>query len=132
MNDFASLSLNDKYIPPFLPEIQETNKILESKSIEDLMINIYLYDNPFSSFEELQQKMIDFYILEANEECILTHFISITEILSEIEFNYINDNLLYIYYDENDFHLQFNIKFITSIIGTKYLNDIYIKKCLII
>jgi hypothetical protein len=131
MNDFASLSLNDKPTPSS-PVNTEHNKILESETMENLLINIYIYDNHSSSFEELQQKMTDFYIEEANDECILIHFLSTVELLNEIEYNYIHEQILKIYYDEKDYYLLFNIKYITSPIGSNHLKLIYETKCLMI
>jgi len=129
MNDFSSLSLNDK---PSSPVNTEYNKIFESETMENLLINIYIYDNHSSSFEELKQKMIDFYIEEASVEYTLIHFLSTVELLNEIEYNYIHEQILKIYYDENDYYLLFNIKYIKSHIGNNHLKIIYETKCLMI
>jgi hypothetical protein len=106
MFDFSMLSLND--IP-----FQDTgfNYILESKTIEDLLFNIYSFENPNISFEELKEKLIDYYIQDANEEFILSHL------------TFIKNN---IYYD-NDNNLNNIVNYISSPYGTEYLKSIYIK-----
>jgi len=108
MLDFSSLSLNETF------KDIGYNAIFESSSIEELSYNINFYEKP-NSFEELKQKMIDFYIQEANDDFILTHFIEICEKINKEEFAIICDQQLNIYYDENDFNLQFIIKYISKL-----------------
>lgn len=107
MIDLSMLSLND------ITPIQDTgyNCILDCKTIEDLLYYIYSFENPNISFEELHDKIIDYYILEANDECISNHLISVK--------NHINT-----FYDDDN-KLNIIINFISSPYGTEYLKSIF-------
>ena len=94
-------------------DIMEYNSLFESKTIEELLINICFYENP-NSFEELQHKIIDFYNQEADEEFISIHYEKIY-----------NNNDIY-----NKNKLSYILNYITSLNGFNYLNNIYKINCL--
>jgi hypothetical protein len=136
MLDFSMLSLNDTELPNSpeirqLPEDTGYNYILSSQTMEDLFINLYIYEGN-NTFEDLHHKIIDIYIQEASEEYILNHLKELNEILNETEFSDIYQDIMYMYYNESDFNLQFIIKFIISQSGIKYLTNIYNSKCIMI
>ena len=124
MSDFSLLSLNDLIIPDLseLPKIlQNTNAISECKTIKDLFL--YLYSNSNITFEELQQKLIDFYLQDATNDLISRHLDAIYDDLHESVIDYINNGFRYS--DIDEFNLKALIKFISIPIGNKYLKDIY-------
>ena len=122
MPDFSLLSLNDLIIPEFpeIPKIiQNTNAISECETIKDLFI--YLYSN--ITFEELQQKLIEFYLQDATNDLISRHLDAIYDDLHESVIDYINNGFRYS--DIDEFNLKALIKFISIPIGNEYLKDIY-------
>ena len=119
MYNFSELSLNDIDIPEFpeLPSflsVNNENSIMESETIEILFINISSYEDSSITFEDLQQKLIEFYFYEANHIMIYNH-------LRNIAFEYI--------YQSNDNINMIMIEFINSYHGTEYLKDIYNMNC---
>lgn len=124
--DFSMLSLNDNdnFQKPY-----EYNNILFSKNIEELLINIYSYENPNITFDELRHKLIEFYYMEANEECIFNHLKHIEYITNE---NILADIFQKVFENNNNFQLNIIIEFISSCYGIDYLYNIYLKKCLCI
>jgi hypothetical protein len=134
MIDFSSLSLNDIIVPGFselqLPEIlqqQEHIDIMNSETMKELFINLYLNEIPIISFEEMQQKLIEFYFEEATSDLITRHLNAIFNILPESVSIYINQRIMH--YDYNNDIDQFNlyalIEFISISEGNEYLQDIY-------
>jgi hypothetical protein len=134
MIDFSSLSLNDIIVPGFselqLPEIlqqQEHIDIMNSETMKELFINLYLTEIPIISFEEMQQKLIEFYFEEATSDLITRHLNAIFNILPESVSIYINQRIMH--YDYNNDIDQFNlyalIEFISISEGNEYLQDIY-------
>ena len=76
--DFSSLSLNDMIVTelPEMPEIlqhQEYIDIMNSETMKELFLNLYLNEIPIISFEEMQQKLIEFYFEEATSDLITRH-----------------------------------------------------------
>ena len=70
--NFALLSLNDMIapdmseLPVFIQTIQQQQQeeyidIMNSETIKELFINLYLNENPNITFEELHQKLFQFY-----------------------------------------------------------------------
>lgn len=113
--DFSILSLND------IEEIDGYNIIFNSETIEELFINIYLNENPNISFEELRDNLIQFYFQEADCNLMIKH----------ITHYHYNNNLSIIPEITNlDYITCLNIinTIILSDNGTKYLNNIYLKK----
>jgi hypothetical protein len=107
--DISKLSINNNEY------IQKIN----SESMEDLFINIYSYENPNISFEELIQKLIDYYYKEANYEYISKHLsilfdICDRKVISNIQKKVMDNNKLYMI-----------IEFISSSYGKDYLHHIY-------
>jgi spore germination protein YaaH len=121
MPDFSLLSLNDLIIPevPEMPEIiqNSTNTISECETIKDL----FLYSNSNITFEELQQKLIEFYLQDATNDLISRHLDAIYDDLHESVIDYIHHGFRYS--DIDEFNLKALIKFIS--IGNEYLKDIY-------
>ena len=121
MPDFSLLSLNDLIIQevPEMPEIiqNSTNTISECETIKDL----FLYSNSNITFEELQQKLIEFYLQDATNDLISRHLDAIYDDLHESVIDYIHHGFRYS--DIDEFNLKTLIKFIS--IGNEYLKDIY-------
>ena len=81
--DLSKLSIND------IEEIDGYNSIYDSETIEDLLIYLYINENPNISFEELKKNLIEFYFQEADCNLIIKHikhyqYISNLSILPEI------------------------------------------------
>lgn len=87
------------------------NDILPYETISELFHIIYNYERQDIPFEELQQKFIDFYIYEANYECITRHINEIINITGDI-------------IDISN-KLDFIIMFFKSPFGTEYLYNIF-------
>ena len=123
MADFSVLSLNEIDMPeiPDLPSILfqniNENNIMESETIEILLINIYSYEDSNITFDELLQKLIEFYFNEATNIMIYNHLNIIYQSL-----------FLYETYDNINMVM---IEFISSSYGTEYLKDIYNMNCYI-
>ena len=134
MLNFDILSLNDTNVfeMPELPIIlqqqqQDHIDIMDSETMKELFINLFLNENPNISFEEMQDKLIQFYFQQANEELILRHINDIYNNLIESVIAHIQDRVAY--HDYNDDIDQFNlnalIEFISISEGNEYLQDIY-------
>ena len=125
MPDFSLLSLNDLIIPevPEMPEIiqNSTNTISECETIKDLFLYLYSNSNSNITFEELQQKLIEFYLQDATNDLISRHLDAIYDDLHESVIDYIHHGFRYS--DIDEFNLKALIKFIS--IGNDYLKDIY-------
>ena len=136
MPDFSMLSLSEidmlesPKLPQFL-EIEDTgyNNILDSETIEELLINIHSYEDPAITFEELQHKLIEFYFQEANDELLFSH---LTDIYNSdnhsIIVNINNGDIIF----DNNFNLNAIIEFVSSPNGTEYLRDIFNMNCVIV
>ena len=124
MPDFSLLSLNDLIIPevPAMPEIiQNSNAISECETIKDLFLYLYSNSNSTIAFEELQQKLIEFYLQDATNDLISRHLDAIYDDLHESVIDHIHHGFRYS--DIDEFNLKALIKFIS--IGNEYLKDIY-------
>jgi hypothetical protein len=129
MYNFSELSLNDIDIPEFpeLPSflsVNNENSIMESETIEILFINISSYEDSSITFEDLQQKLIEFYFNEASNDMKCTH---LNNIISNITCQYTYEKILQSSYDNITMIL---IEFINNSYGTEYLKDIYNMNCL--
>ena len=143
MPDFSMLSLSEidmlesPKLPQFL-EIEDTgyNNILDSETIEELLINIHSYEDPAITFEELQHKLIEFYFQEANDELLFSHLTDIYNSDNHSIIVDIYDRLMYTFNDNdndnNNFNLNAIIEFISSPNGTEYLRDIFNMNCVIV
>lgn len=139
MPDFTMLSLSEIDMPemPKLPQfleiaIEDTgyNNILDSSNMEELFINLYLNENPNITFDELQQKLIEFYFQEVDEDIVSRHVRSIYETVSVSIWFHIFEKVNLVYYENNnDFNLNMIIEFISSVYGNNYLEDIYNMNC---
>lgn len=133
MLNFDILSLNDTNVfempelPIILQQQQENHiDIMDSDTMEDLFINLFLNENPNISFQEMQDKLIQFYFQEANEELISRHITDIYNNLNESVIAHIHDRISYIEYDNiNELNLNALIEFISISEGNEYLWDIY-------
>ena len=119
MIDFSSLSLNDIIVPGFpdlpLPDIlqeQEHIDIMNCETMKELFINLYLNEIPIISFEEMQQKLIEFYFEEATSDLITRHLNAIFIMVPESVSIYINQRIMY--YDHNDDIDQLAVKSVLS------------------
>lgn len=133
MIDFSLLSLNDIIVPEFselpLPEIlqqQEHIDIMNSETMKELFINLYLNEIPIISFEEMQQKLIEFYFEEATSDLITRHLNAVFNMLHESVSYHINERIMYNDYDDvEQYNLNILIEFISISEGNEYLQDIY-------
>ena len=136
--NFALLSLNDMIapniaeLPVFIETIQQQQQeeyidIMNSETIKELFINLYLNENPNITFEELHQKLFQFYFEKANEELISRHLNSIYTIINVSIIARIYENIMYRDYnnDINIYNLNALIEFISISEGNEYLQDIY-------
>ena len=141
--NFALLSLNDMIapniaeLPVIIQTIQQQNEhidIINSQTIKELFINLYLSENPNITFEELQEKLIRFYFEEANEELISRHLNNIYDILPISVIVHIHEAIMNHDYNENLnlFNLNALIKFISISEGIEYLQYIYNIYCVMI
>ena len=129
MPDFSLLSLNDLIIPevPEMPEIiQNSNTISECETIKDLFLYLYFNAPSNITFEELQQKLIEFYFQDATNDLIQRHLDEIYDMFHEsywyLILNITNRN----HYDNNnEFDERLIIEFILSNHGTEYLREVY-------
>lgn len=143
--NFALLSLNDMIapdmseLPVFIQTIQQQQQqqqeeyidIMNSETIKELFINLYLNENPNITFEELHQKLVQFYFEEANEELISRHLNSIYTIINVSIIARIYENIMYRDYnnDINIYNLNALIEFISISEGIQYLQYIYNIHC---
>ena len=129
MPDFSLLSLNDLIIPevPEMPEIIQNSKtISECETIKDLFLYLYFNATSNITFEELQQKLIEFYFHDAINDLIQRHLDEIYDMFHEsywyLILNITNRN----HYDNNnEFDERLIIEFILSKHGTEYLREVY-------
>jgi hypothetical protein len=132
MLDFSFLSLNDVIVPE-LPEIlqqQEHIDIMNCETIKELFITLYLNEIPTITFEEMQQKLIEFYFQEASSNLISRHLDAVYNDLHESVIAHINYG--FAYSDINEFNLKALIKFISISVGNEYLQEIYNMHCVMI
>lgn len=117
--NFELMSLNDTKI----------YNISESNTIHELFLNICSNENPNITFEEIIEKMIEFYCTQAPEECINKHFNAIITdyIYQAIIANLYESVIKNDYYDIKEYNLYTITSFITCPYGTQYLYDIYTK-----
>jgi hypothetical protein len=130
MPNFAMLSLNEIDMPD-VPDIHSLfdngyNGILDSQTIDELLINIYSYENPNITFEELQQKMIEYYFQEATSECISKHLEDLEHHIHSSIMANLYERVMYMEhnYDREHFNLNIIIDFITTPYGEEYLKNI--------
>jgi len=143
MLDFPMLSLDDIEIIEIqkLPQILikdfqdiETIEMIddtfnyssefENETIEELLINLYSYEEQTIPFKELQEKLIEFYCNEATEELLFVHIMAIGNITPEEILENIYEKITLEEYDEK-FYLNVIKEFILSSYGNEYLNEIY-------
>ena len=141
MFDFDLLSLNDMIVPELselseLPEIlqyQEHIDIMNCETMKELFINLYLNEISIIYFEEMQQKLIEFYFEEATSDLISRHLNAIFNMLHESVSVHINERIMY---NDNDDIEQYNlnalIEFISISEGNEYLQDIYNMYCVMV
>ena len=136
--DFSSLSLNDMIVTelPEMPEIlqhQEYIDIMNSETMKELFLNLYLNEIPIISFEEMQQKLIEFYFEEATSDLITRHLNAVFNMLHESVSYHINERIMYKDYDDVE---QYNLNALTEFIsiseGNEYLQDIYNMHCVMV
>lgn len=136
--DFSSLSLNDMIVTelPEMPEIlqhQEYIDIMNSETMKELFLNLYLNEIPIISFEEMQQKLIEFYFEEATSDLITRHLNAVFNMLHESVSNHINERIMYNDYDDvEQYNLNALIEFISISEGNEYLQDIYNMHCVMV
>ena len=133
--DFSSLSLNDMIVTE-MPEIiqhQEYIDIMNSETMKELFLNLYLNEIPIISFEEMQQKLIEFYFEEATSDLITRHLNAVFNMLHESVSNHINERIMYNDYDDvEQYNLNALIEFISISEGNEYLQDIYNMHCVMV
>ena len=133
--DFSSLSLNDMIVTE-LPEIlqhQEYIDIMNSETMKELFLNLYLNEIPIISFEEMQQKLIEFYFEEATSDLITRHLNAVFNMLHESVSYHINERIMYNDYDDvEQYNLNALIEFISISEGNEYLQDIYNMHCVMV
>jgi hypothetical protein len=138
MIDFSSLSLNDMIVTelPEMPEIlqhQEYIDIMDSETMKELFLNLYLNEIPIISFEEMQQKLIEFYFEEATSDLITRHLNAVFNMLHESVSYHINERIMYNDYDDvEQYNLNALIEFISISEGNEYLQDIYNMHCVMV
>ena len=140
MLNFSSLSLNDMIVPglPELPDIlqqqqQQHIDIMNSETMKELFLNLYLNEIPIISFEEMQQKLIEFYFEEATSDLITRHLNAVYNMLHESVSYHINERIMYNDYDDvEQYNLNALIEFISISEGNEYLQDIYNMHCVMI
>ena len=138
MIDFSSLSLNDMIVTelPEMPEIlqhQEYIDIMNSETMKELFLNLYLNEIPIISFEEMQQKLIEFYFEEATSDLITRHLNAVYNMLHESVSYHINERIMYNDYDDvEQYNLNALIEFISISEGNEYLQDIYNMHCVMV
>ena len=136
MLNFDILSLNDANVLeiPELPIILQQNQqqgehidIMDSETMKELFINLFLNETPNISFEEMQEKLIEFYFQEANEDLISRHIDDIYDNLDESVIAHIQYRIRYRDYNDdiNQLNLNALIEFISISEGNEYLQDIY-------
>jgi hypothetical protein len=141
--NFALLSLNDMIapniaeLPVIIETIQQQNEhidIMNSQTIKELFINLYLNENPNITFEKLQQNLIQFYFEEANEELVSRHLNDIYDILPISVIVHIHETIMRrdYYNDVNLFNLNVLVEFISISEGIEYLQYIYNIHCVMI
>ena len=136
--DFSSLSLNDMIVTelPEMPEIlqhQEYIDIMNSETMKELFLNLYLNEIPIISFEEMQQKLIKFYFEEATSDLITRHLNTVFNMLHESVSYHINERIMYKDYDDvEQYNLNALIEFISISEGNEYLQDIYNMHCVMV
>ena len=133
--DFSSLSLNDMIVTE-MPEIlqhQEYIDIMNSETMKELFLNLYLNEIPIISFEEMQQKLIEFYFEEATSDLITRHLNAVFNMLHESVSYHINERIMYNDYDDvEQYNLNALIEFISISEGNEYLQDIYNMHCVMV
>jgi len=136
MPDFSLLSLNDLIIPevPEMPEIiQNSNAISECETIKDLFLYLYFNANTNITFEELQQKLIEFYFQDATNDLIQRHLDAIYDMFHESYWYLILDITNRNHYDNsNEFDERLIIEFILSKHGTEHLQEVYNMNCIMV
>ena len=134
MPDFSLLSLSE-LIMPDLPEIlnqQEHIDIMNCPTIKELFITLYVNEIPTITFEELQQKLIEFYFHDATNDLISRHLDAIYDDLHVSVIAHIHERIMYSDYNDDidQFNLKALIEFISISVGNEYLQDIYNMYCM--
>lgn len=130
MPNFAMLSLNEidmTDVPDIHPMFDNGyNGILNSQTIDELLINIYSYENPNITFEELQQKMIEYYFQEATGECISKHLEGLDDHFHPSIMANLYERVMYMEHNDDSDHFNLNmiVEFITTPYGEEYLKDV--------
>ena len=129
MLDFSMLSLNDvKMLNIKDVDLMNDgyNGILESETIDELLMKIFSYESPTISFQELQQKMIDYYFQEASGDCISRHLEGLDDHFHPSIMANLYERVMYMEHGDDSDHFNMNmiIEFITTPYGEEYLRDV--------
>ena len=90
-------------------------------------MNIVSNQNPNITFEEIIDKIIEFYYTKASAECIEQHLTSFTNNIHESVITHIYSSIMYNDYESiEEYNLNAIILFITNTHGIEYLYNIYI------
>ncbi len=140
MPNFSMLSLNEVDMPVEVPDFADyfnnnnSFNILDCETMEILLIHLYANENPYITFEELQQRLVEFYFHEATTECISKHLMELMEFVNNDIMVSIYEKVLSIdsYDTNNNLNLNILIEFINCQYGNSYLEDIYNQNCITI
>lgn len=125
MHGFEDLTLNEIDMPISYSNVGFTN-ISSTKSIEEVLLTIYTNENHNISFEELKQKIIDFYFNDASEEMIEEHLDTLTSNLHESVSQHIFQTIMYSEYaNMKEYNLNAIKSFISIPCGNNYLYDFF-------
>ena len=106
---------------------------MDSETMKELFLNLYLNEIPIISFEEMQQKLIEFYFEEATSDLITRHLNAVFNMLHESVSYHINERIMYNDYDDvEQYNLNALIEFISISEGNEYLQDIYNMHCVMV
>ena len=94
------------------------------KDIEDLLITVCSNENIEITFEIIQQKILNFYLKEADEVCIYRHLTALETCIKYDVMTKIYDNAIYSSETEC-LLLNVIIEFVKSTEGINYLQKIY-------
>ena len=91
-----------------------------------MLINLYSYENPNITFEELQQKMIDYYYQEATGDCISKHLEGLDDYFHPSIMADLYQRVMYMEYndDSDQFNTNMIVEFITTPYGEEYLKNV--------
>jgi hypothetical protein len=133
MPNFAMLSMNDIEMTDvngmcsMFEENTGYNGILDCETIDELLINICFYEHPEITFEQLQQKMIEYYFQEATGECISRHLEGLDDYFHHSIMRNLYERVMYMEHNDDSDHFNMNmiIEFITTPYGEEYLKNVF-------